>query len=216
MLKCVTVFLNGFGLRSAGGNSGAQAERRLERSRSATPPLTADGSPPQLRPIHRRRDERGFCGMERASSRGGQGRRADRGKEQSPRWSRPIGKMPRMAEWPDFGTQSQLGKHWCKQIQYVFSIGFTSHKGRNSPPKIRLAREVYAAKVKPAKRCEKKLTRERRWAAESSPFQGGVRQGGIDAGKFLRRGKLPELHGDGLLKFQGCSHELPHLAAIVL
>ena len=40
--------------------------------------------------------------------------------------------------------------------------------------------------------------------------------GGIEAGKFMRRGKLPELHGDGLLKFQGCSHELSHLAAIVL
>lgn len=39
--------------------------------------------------------------------------------------------------------------------------------------------------------------------------------GGIDAGKFLRRGKLPELHGDGLLKFQCCSHELSHLAAIM-
>jgi hypothetical protein len=29
-------FFNGFGLRSASGNSGAQAERRLERSRSAS------------------------------------------------------------------------------------------------------------------------------------------------------------------------------------
>ena len=27
---------------------------------------------------------------------------------------------------------------------------------------------------------------------------------------------LTELHCDGLLKFQGCSHELSHLAAIVL
>jgi hypothetical protein len=25
-----------------------------------------------------------------------------------------------MAEWPDYGTQAQLGKHWRKQIQYVF------------------------------------------------------------------------------------------------
>jgi hypothetical protein len=31
-------FRSGFGLRSVSGNSGAQAERRLERSRSATPP----------------------------------------------------------------------------------------------------------------------------------------------------------------------------------
>ena len=39
--------------------------------------------------------------------------------------------------------------------------------------------------------------------------------GGIDAGKFLRRGKLPELHGDGLLIFQGGTHELLHLTAIM-
>ena len=36
-----------------------------------------------------------------------------------------IGKMPKMAEWPDYGTQAQLGKYWRKQIQYVFSIRFT-------------------------------------------------------------------------------------------
>jgi hypothetical protein len=34
----INKFQPGFGLRSASGNSGAQAERRLERSRSATPP----------------------------------------------------------------------------------------------------------------------------------------------------------------------------------
>jgi len=46
--------------------------------------------------------------------------------------------------------------------------------------------------------------------AESSPFQGGVRHGGIDAGKFLQRVKLSELHDDGLLKFKGGPHELSH------
>ena len=41
--------------------------------------------------------------------------------------------------------------------------------------------------------------------AESSPFQGGVRHGGIDAGKFLRRGKVladaidwPSFYGFGI------------------
>jgi len=40
-----TVATVGFGLRSASGNSGAQTERRLERSRSATPPLSRRRKP---------------------------------------------------------------------------------------------------------------------------------------------------------------------------
>jgi hypothetical protein len=40
--------------------------------------------------------------------------------------------------------------------------------------------------------------------------------GGIDGGMFLRSGKLPELHRDGLLKFQSCADELSHLTTIVL
>ena len=169
MQKRVTVFLNGFGLRSAGGNSGAQAERRLERSRSATPPLTADGSPPQLRPIHRRRDGRGFCGMKRASSRGRQGRRADRGKKQRPRWSRRLARCPGWRNGLIMGRRRNLGNTGANKFSMFFLIRFTSHKGRNSPPKIRLARDVYAAKVKPAKRCEIKLTRERRLASRIFP-----------------------------------------------
>jgi hypothetical protein len=54
-------------------------------------------------------------------------------KEAKPTLVVAIGKMPKMAEWPDYGTLAQLGKHWLKHIQYVFSIRFTSHKGRNSP-----------------------------------------------------------------------------------
>ena len=41
----------GFGRRSAGGNSGAQTERRRERSRSATPPPSRRLKPPLMRTI---------------------------------------------------------------------------------------------------------------------------------------------------------------------
>jgi hypothetical protein len=59
-----------------------------------------------------------------------------------------------------------------------------------------LARDVYAAKVKPAERCGIKLARERRWASRiflvsrRSPLAGELMRGsfcewGIDAGQRL-------------------------------
>ena len=195
----VKSFLFGFGLRSASGNSGAQAERRLERSRSATPPLTADGSPPQLRSIHRHRDGRGFCGMKRASSRGGQGRRADRGKEQCPRWSRRLARCPRWRNGLIMGRRRNLENTGANKFSIFFDSIHLAQR-RNSPPKIRLARDVYAAKVKPAKRCEIKLTRERRWASRiftvsrRSPVAGELMRGsfceGEKCGRMLLTGHL--------------------------
>lgn len=46
-----------------------------------------------------------------------------------------IGKMPRVAERPDYGTQAQLGKHWRKQIQYVFRFESPCTKGGIRPRK---------------------------------------------------------------------------------
>jgi len=82
---------SGFGLWSVSGESGAESgeERLANRSRSATP-----AAEPQTE-AHRSwrmpaRDERAICGVEGASSRGGQGRRAARETQQTARWSRRI------------------------------------------------------------------------------------------------------------------------------
>ena len=68
MAKTVKFFLNGFGLRSASGGSEAQAERRLERSRSATPPPSRRRKPAADAANLIARDERVFCGAEQAWS----------------------------------------------------------------------------------------------------------------------------------------------------
>jgi hypothetical protein len=44
-----------------------------------------------------------------------------------------IGKMPKMAEWPDYGIQAQLGKHWRKQIQYIFRFDSPRTKAEFAP-----------------------------------------------------------------------------------
>ena len=82
----------GFGLRSASGESGAEGgeERLAKRSRSATPaaePQTEARRSCGPCTMHAR-DERAVCEVERASSRGGQGRRAAREAKQTARWSR--------------------------------------------------------------------------------------------------------------------------------
>lgn len=97
-IRCVrSVILNlDTRLRSAVGEreSGAESgeERLANRSRSATPaaePQTeARRSGGTLRMPAR--DERAICGVERAWSRGGQGRPAARGAEQTARWSRRV------------------------------------------------------------------------------------------------------------------------------
>jgi hypothetical protein len=46
-----------------------------------------------------------------------------------------IGKMSRMAEWPDYGTQAQFGIHWRKQIQYNFRFDSPRTKGGIRPRK---------------------------------------------------------------------------------
>ena len=45
-------------------------------------------------------------------------------------------------------------------------------------------------------------------------MRGSFYEGEIDGGTEVGR-QLPALHGDGLLKLQGCAHELSHLAAII-
>src|SRR5258705_3436453 len=80
---------SGFGLRSASGESGAEGgeERIAERSRSATPaaePLTEARRKCGVLEVSAR-DERAIYGVQQASSRGGQGRRAIRGAEQTAR-----------------------------------------------------------------------------------------------------------------------------------
>ena len=64
----------GFGLRSESGRSEAQAERRLERSRSATPPPSRRRKPAAdaANPLPLVTSAR-FCGVARASSRGKRG-----------------------------------------------------------------------------------------------------------------------------------------------
>ena len=70
-------FMQGFGLRSASGESGAESgeERLAERSQSATPAAEPQTEARRsLRPCTMQaRDERAVCGVERASSRGRRG-----------------------------------------------------------------------------------------------------------------------------------------------
>ena len=79
------------------GRRAGQVERRRRRASSGTKPernarrRAADGSPPLLRSCTMQaRDERAVCGVERASSRGGQGRRTARAAKQTARWSRRL------------------------------------------------------------------------------------------------------------------------------
>jgi len=70
--------------RRRGAFSGTKPERNARRR-------AADGSPPLLRSCTMQaRDERAVCEAERASSRGGQGRRTARAAKQTARWSRRI------------------------------------------------------------------------------------------------------------------------------
>ena len=82
----------GFGLRSESGVSEAEGgEKRLaNRGRSATPAAEPQTEARRSCGTSRMlaRDERAVCGVERASSRGGQGRLAARGTQQTARWSR--------------------------------------------------------------------------------------------------------------------------------
>jgi hypothetical protein len=54
-------------------------------------------------------------------------------KEAKPTLVAAIGKMPKMAEWPDYGIQAQLGKHWRKQIQYIFRFDSPRTKAEFAP-----------------------------------------------------------------------------------
>jgi hypothetical protein len=44
-----------------------------------------------------------------------------------------IGKMPRMAEWPDDGAQAQFLKHCRKQIQQYLRWALARTKGEFAP-----------------------------------------------------------------------------------
>jgi len=89
MAKTVKFFLNGFGLRLASGGSEAQVERRLERSRSATPLPSRRRKPAAVAAnLIVARDERSFCGAEQTCSRGKGGDRQVCGAKKNERWSR--------------------------------------------------------------------------------------------------------------------------------
>jgi hypothetical protein len=84
--------MQGFGLRSASGESGAEGgEKRLaHRSRSATPAAEPQTEARRHCGILRMpaRDERGFCEAEQARSRGKRGDRQACEAKQKLRWSR--------------------------------------------------------------------------------------------------------------------------------